>query len=102
MFGLTGELIRFEPNDSGWRFERLDSPLTLSDYKRWFDIDTASSIVDINVPYWAFAVPGIAAGAWGYRSLRQLRAAATACVNCRYDRTGLPDAAPCPECGRNE
>lgn len=55
----------------------------------------------ISIPYWIFALP-LLITTWLARTL-DARAARLAqpgrCPACRYDRSGLPPEALCPECG---
>lgn len=55
------------------------------------------TIVEVAVPLWALALPAalLAAMLWHVRRPRPGR-----CNHCGYNLSGLPPAAPCPECGR--
>jgi hypothetical protein len=58
---------------------------------------------NVVIPTWAPALLllALAAAAWRGPLRRRSRRRAGRCVQCSYDRRGLPDpaSAPCPECG---
>jgi hypothetical protein len=62
-------------------------------------IDNRDTIVTI--PFWVVAAAGAVptAAAWRFDAFARRRARTGHCPACNYDRTGIPDASPCPECG---
>jgi hypothetical protein len=53
------------------------------------------------LPIWPLIllVSALTCAAWRLDILSRRRAMLNLCPKCRYDRTGLPPQAPCPECG---
>ena len=67
----------------------------------WFSFCGGAGSWDCYIPLWLPAALSllITAVAWRLDSLARRRASLNLCPTCRYDRTGLPTLAPCPECG---
>jgi hypothetical protein len=67
------------------------------DWHWWFE----RNIGWIGTPIWAFILPGLGCTAFGWRldSLARRRLRLGHCPKCNYDRTGIPAASVCPECG---
>jgi hypothetical protein len=90
----------------GWHFNDLTT--RGGDVPRWrwlqFNWSSATSReFTAVIPTWAPALLllALAAAAWRGPLLRRSRRRAGRCVQCSYDRRGLPDpsSTPCPECG---
>lgn len=77
-------LDRFDHTSLHWRI-------------RW---EKSRFVFNLAVPIWLFvalaALPTIAAWRVGARVNRRLRSGC--CLNCGYDRRGIPQDAVCPEC----
>lgn len=66
-----------------------------------FRIKDSRGLRAVLIPFWIpTAACALAAFAfWRIDTLHRRRCRPHLCPGCRYDRTGLPAAAPCPECG---
>jgi uncharacterized OB-fold protein len=67
----------------------------------WFDWDVREVGKPVFVPIWVIvaAAQAAAIAAWRLDTLARRRARLNHCPTCNYDRTGLPAASLCPECG---
>lgn len=69
-------------------------------FRYWF-VEARGLYGMYQIPLWPLPVAtALAAGlAWRLDILARRREQAQVCQKCRYDRTGLPLEAKCPECG---
>lgn len=67
----------------------------------WFRTFRSGRMWVYAAPLWLLAglVLIVTARAWRLDALARRRALLNLCAICRYDRTGLPPGASCPECG---
>ena len=88
--------------DRGWTspvwIYTLDQPASFVLIEQWPSVEPSW----VKMPLWIPAIISLAVGMPAFVTLR--RRARTlkngACLKCGYVLTGLPLAAPCPECGR--
>jgi hypothetical protein len=70
-------------------------------FQWWFGQSHDGHRTFIWIPLWlpvAVAL-GLNTALWRLDSLARRRARLNHCPTCNYDRTGIPTAIPCPECG---
>ena len=83
---------------SGYFLESRYSPGGFSFGARWRNQPGFTNVV---VPIWILVVPAAMSAIvlWRLDRIAWLHQRPHLCVKCLYDRTGLPGAVVCPECG---
>ena len=82
---------------SGWSFY----PMRDGRFVWWIVYTSNTTMTFVSIPYWLIALPLTVTAwrAWILDARAERLARPGRCPACRYDRSGLPPDALCPECG---